>query len=250
MFFLQRTFTSLVHAHAGRTQSNKQGLKLVGFSHFVPKFRQPFSACYSGRYAAIKLRLSRIKEYMNENTLKMMKIYLIGSVSFYQFILLFWEHFNGGVVSHHFLQRSDLPVISNWWGVVVLPVLALLTVIRIDKRIKSQPVSSPSSNSFLKSALVSFLLMLSVTICQSFAFHLGYHNITMYLALLVLISGLFLPIYRIECILGYVIGASFVFGAVIPLIGILVIGLISVISNLLVKPIVLRIVRKLSSAHP
>ncbi|RYV01979.1 hypothetical protein SOPP22_10390 [Shewanella sp. OPT22] len=31
-------------------KTNQQGLKLVGFSHFVPKFSQPILACYCGRY--------------------------------------------------------------------------------------------------------------------------------------------------------------------------------------------------------
>lgn len=30
--------------------------------------------------------------------------------------LLIWQHFHGGVPSHHLLHRSDLPAVSNWWG--------------------------------------------------------------------------------------------------------------------------------------
>ena len=37
---------------------------------------------------------------------------------------LAWEHFHGGVVSHHLLNRADLPAISNAWGAVFLPALA------------------------------------------------------------------------------------------------------------------------------
>lgn len=35
--------------------------------------------------------------------------------------LLAWEYTHGGVVSHHFLDRRDMPAISNWWSLAVLP---------------------------------------------------------------------------------------------------------------------------------
>ena len=39
---------------------------------------------------------------------------------------LAWEHTHGGVQSHHFLARPDLPAISNWWGLIILPSLGWL----------------------------------------------------------------------------------------------------------------------------
>jgi hypothetical protein len=33
--------------------------------------------------------------------------------------LLAWNHFHGGVPSHHILAREDLPEISNWWGGII-----------------------------------------------------------------------------------------------------------------------------------
>ena len=32
-----------------------------------------------------------------------------------------FEHFNGGVKTHHFLARADLPGFSNWLALIVLP---------------------------------------------------------------------------------------------------------------------------------
>ncbi len=53
-----------------------------------------------------------------------------------QFLL--WQYFNGGVPSHHLLHRADLPAISNWWGVAVLPTLTWLLLMRINKRALEQ----------------------------------------------------------------------------------------------------------------
>jgi len=86
--------------------------------------------------------------------------------------------------------------------------------------------------------LIDFFGMLIVSILQSLAFKFGYENITMYMALGVLITGLFLPICRAECLLGHVLGAAFTFGPVLPLIGILVMALVSAFSNLCLKPLI------------
>ncbi len=38
-------------------------------------------------------------------------------------VFIFREYFNGGVVSHNLLAREDLPAISNWWGLLTVPLL-------------------------------------------------------------------------------------------------------------------------------
>ena len=38
-----------------------------------------------------------------------------------------WEALHGGIVTHHLLQRADLPGISNAWGLLVLPALGAWT---------------------------------------------------------------------------------------------------------------------------
>ena len=49
-------------------------------------------------------------------------------------VLLGYEHFNGGVQSHHLLNRPDLPAISNWLGLLALPAIGWLVGIRIRNR--------------------------------------------------------------------------------------------------------------------
>lgn len=179
---------------------------------------------------------------MSEKYFKTIKYTLILIVVIVELCHLAWEHFNGGVLSHHLLNRSDYPSISNWWGIIILPLLAWFATTRIKRRITFTPKDVPAAQKIPTGIVIGFFGMLTVSILQSLAFQFGYQNITMYMALGVLITGLFLPIYRAECILGHVLGAAFTFGPVIPLIGMFVMGSISAFSNLGLKPLVLRIV--------
>jgi uncharacterized membrane protein YecN with MAPEG domain len=184
---------------------------------------------------------------MSEKYYKKIKYYLISIVVILEAGHLLWEHLNGGVLSHHLLNSSDYPAISNWWGIVILPSLAWFSTIRIKKRIRFQADDASVSGKVPIGILVGFFGMLIVSILQSIAFNFGLENITMYMALGVLLVGLFLPIYRTECILGHVLGAAFTFGPVIPVIGILVMASVSAFSNLCVKPLIVRIVGRQAS---
>lgn len=178
---------------------------------------------------------------MSEEYFKKIKYYLVAAVAILELFHLAWEHFNGGVLSHHLLNRSDYPSISNWWGLVILPSLAWFSTTRIKKRITLRLDDVSGASKIPAGIVVGFSAMLTVSILQSVAFQFGYQDITMYLALGVLVTGLFLPIYRAECVLGHVLGAVFTFGPVIPLIGMLVMGSVSAFSNLLLKPLVYRV---------
>jgi uncharacterized membrane protein YecN with MAPEG domain len=174
---------------------------------------------------------------MSEKYFKKVSAYFILIVTIIVLGHLLWEHLNGGILSHHLLHRSDLPAISNWWAIVILPFLAWFTTTRVKRRITLQSDGASSGGKIPNEVLIGFFGMLSVSLLQSIAFEFSYENITVYIALCVLFIGLFLPIYRAECILGHVLGAMFTFGAVIPIIGILVIAAISAFSNLIMKPL-------------
>jgi hypothetical protein len=174
---------------------------------------------------------------MSEKYLEKLSTYFIALVVIFIFVHLLWEYLNGGVLSHHLLNSSDMPAISNWWEIAILPLLAWFATKRIEKRISFKSDDVSADGKIPKGILIGFFGMLIASIFQSLAFELGYGNITMYLALCVLLIGLFLPIYRAECILGYVLGATFTFGPVIPIIGISIFAAISAFSNLLMKPL-------------
>ena len=43
-------------------------------------------------------------------------------------LILLWEYFNGGVVSHNLLAREDLPAFSNFWGLLTVPLLFWISI--------------------------------------------------------------------------------------------------------------------------
>jgi hypothetical protein len=124
--------------------------------------------------------------------------------------LLLWQHFHGGVPSHHLLDNPDLPRISNWYGGLLLPVLAwgLLSLTR-RRMVKA---GTPS----LKPVIAGLVGAAVLGITMSVTFFSGYQTVTTYLALSVLPLALLLPVYRPECLLGLVLGMSVGFGVVLP----------------------------------
>ena len=174
---------------------------------------------------------------MNENKFNAVRNGLFLAVMVFVVGHLAWEYFNGGVVTHHILARADLPGISNWWALVILPLLTLLSAVLVKKRIVDETVSESDPRALPKSVIFGFLGMLVVSIIQSVAFITGYSEVTKYLALGVFALALFLPLYRMECILGHVLGATFVFGPAIPFIGVVIFATLSLISHKGIKPL-------------
>ena len=126
-------------------------------------------------------------------------------------LLLGWQHFNGGVPSHHLLADPSLPKLSNWWGLLTLPTLAWFLLGRIERRRRANPAAPHGDFAAFTGALV-FGAMLSLL------FTAGRHDATGYMAQSVFVLALFYPIHRAACVLGFVIGMTWTFGAVLPMI--------------------------------
>jgi hypothetical protein len=122
------------------------------------------------------------------------------------------EDFNGGVKTHHFLARADLPGFSNWLSLLILPLLGIIVAVRINSLRNSQPSRIPTST---LAACGAGSLAYGAALAASF--HFGLEQVS-----LVLFAGLFLfslalPVYRAEYIFGFVTGMTVTFGSVIPL---------------------------------
>ncbi|HWV47209.1 MAG TPA: hypothetical protein VN039_14500 [Nitrospira sp.] len=140
--------------------------------------------------------------------------------------LLAYEHFNGGVQSNYLLDRPDLPLISNWYGLIVLPLLGWL----LGVRLRNHPTLStrlwlPKD---IWAGLVCSLLYGAAlaTSCELAPF-----TITSALLLGMLLLAVALPIYRVECIFGFVVGMTFTFGAVLPALVAVVFAAVSVVAR-------------------
>ncbi|SFL24915.1 hypothetical protein [Rhodanobacter glycinis] len=125
--------------------------------------------------------------------------------------LVAYESAHGGVQSHHLLDRPDLPAISNWFGLIVLPLLGWLLGIRLRNHLTSSTRFGLPAG--IRAGLACSLLY-GTAMATSFV--LGISTVTSGLFFGLFLLAVVLPIYRIECIFGFVVGMAFAFGAVLP----------------------------------
>lgn len=176
---------------------------------------------------------------MNEKMFFKTRLYFTGIVTIAICSLLAWNHYHGGVPSHHILAREDLPAISNWWGSLLLPLLTWFLLYRIQKRIIHNNDEKSQVSKFSINMFYGFAGALFFGILLSAFFTFGYSDIPGYMLKGLFLLALFFPIYRAECILGFVIGMTFTFGAVLPTGVGSILALIGVVLFLCVRPAIL-----------
>lgn len=149
-------------------------------------------------------------------------------------LLLGWQHLNGGVPAHHLLADPGMPALSNWWGLPILPLLAWYLLGRIERRRAGDPAGAPR-------ICIAFAAALLFGAALAILFTAGQHDATDMMALSLPLVALFYPIYRAEYVLGFVIGMTWTFGAVLPTIAACVFALLGAIVHLGVRMIHARV---------
>jgi len=152
---------------------------------------------------------------MTEATFFKIRIYATGIIAIAIGSLLIYNYYHGGIPSHHILADKDLPEFSNLWGAVLLPLLTWFLTYRTQKRIFHQH-DGPVERSLIKQAIYAFALALVYGIILSIFFSYGYSDMTGNMMLGIFGLALFFPVYCAECLLGFIIGMTFTFGAVLP----------------------------------
>ncbi len=157
---------------------------------------------------------------------------LTAIITFLILIMLLLEHFRGGVVSHHLLANENLPKISNWWGILTIPVISWFTFSNLQKRNISK---DNGQEPILKSQLYGFIGAFIFGIIMTILFYssLEIHN---YLLLLTFALALFIPIYKPEYYLGFILSMAYGFGGILPVIfGFILIVVYAIEYNLIRK---------------
>jgi ABC-type transport system involved in multi-copper enzyme maturation permease subunit len=166
---------------------------------------------------------------MNELNFKF-RLYFTAIVTILIWSLLAWSYYHGGVPVHHVLARKDLPGISNWWGGLFLPLFSWFLLYRIQRRVQKK--NQTNNDNILSAFAGAFVFGILV----SFFFTLGYTEIPGYMLFGLLFLALYLPVYRAEFLLGFVIGMTFTFGAILPIISGSVLALIAFLIYHLIRP--------------
>jgi hypothetical protein len=149
---------------------------------------------------------------------------------------LAWEHFHGGVVRHHLLHRADMPAISNGWGLILLPALTWLLVGRIQRRMALRSGGQGPTSSLPARVVAGFAASLVIGLLLSVSFTRHYESVASSLFLGILLLAVVVPVYRAEFVLGFVLGMTFTFGAVLPTVFASLIGAVSAAVHVLLRP--------------
>lgn len=135
---------------------------------------------------------------------------------------LAFEHFNGGVKTHHFLARGDLPGLSNWLALAILPLVGLALAMRVKSMQGAQsrgvlppPMVAPVAGAMAYGAVLAA------------SFHFGAQQVSVAAFMGLFVCALVLPVYRAEYIFGFILGMTFTFGSAIPLVVALVVATLS-----------------------
>lgn len=130
-----------------------------------------------------------------------------------------WEHLHGGIVSHHLLADPSLPAIWNGWGLLVLPALAWIA---------SRGAFPAGTRGWRPDGrfLLRLLGAMLGGIALSIAFNAGRADVAGGVLLALAAAAMLVRGYRPECLLGFVLGMAFTFGALLPVLigGIIALG--------------------------
>jgi hypothetical protein len=151
---------------------------------------------------------------MNEQQLSRIQLYVTALISLAIWGLLLWQYTHQGIPSHHLLNRADLPTISNAWGALLLPALAWLLVGRRHKRHLLE--RNTENKGYPGSLIAGFVSALIYGGALAFCFYYDYQEIFSYLLQGMLLLAVFFKLYREECLLGFILGMSLTFGAILP----------------------------------
>lgn len=127
--------------------------------------------------------------------------------------VLLWEYTHGGVVKHYILHSDDMPGMSNWWGLIIIPLFTWIvsSFIRIDT---TNNISTEHRNILIRGLI---LFIIGCTISYIFTIY-PESNFPLYITGTLVFISFFTPIHKAEYLLGYVLGTFFVFGTFIPVI--------------------------------
>ena len=167
------------------------------------------------------------------------RLLLTAVVSFYTGVYLLWQHSTTGVPAHHLLHDPQLPAISNWWGLLILPLVTWCLTTLINKR---YGLYYPKKVWLQLGAASLYALTMTLL------FYAGYMSLVSLLAVpFILFVSLFFPVYQAPFLLAYVVVSSAGFGAFIPTLGGFIVAAMAYVTHHFIRPIPIWLFTKLTT---
>ncbi len=129
--------------------------------------------------------------------------------------LLAWQYTHDGVPVHYLFHNKDLPGFSNWWGLMILPLLSLFSFKLLSRRLATK--SDIDQAVTIKYSIIGFLASAVWGFGLSLAFLNGYNDAAALFFFTIPVFGLFFKVYREPFFFGFVFSMSFAFGPILPL---------------------------------
>ena len=168
------------------------------------------------------------------------RLLLTSLVVGYIFVQLIWQHLTSGVPKHYVLNDPSLPAISNWWGLIILPIFTWFLTTFLTKQY---------GDVYPRKVWLQLLGAGVYALVISILFYSGYVELLSMLVLpTIIMAALFLPIYQPPFLLGYVLVSSVGFGAVLPLIGGLVFAAIAYVVYNVIRPLPIYLLKLVSKS--
>lgn len=119
-------------------------------------------------------------------------------------LVLAVQHHVDGVPEHYLFGVEELPALSDWWGLVLLPVLTWAALGRIKPGYDGEALLKDLIGGLLFGGALAFF------------YEHGRLDLFDFLGVGLLLLALSYPIYRAGCVLGFAFGAAYAFGPVMP----------------------------------
>lgn len=187
--------------------------------------------------------LTHAGDVLNEKEFPRFRLQLLSAVALLIGVVLVWKHFHGGVPRHHVLHRGDLPAISCWWDLLVLPVLSWICLGRARVRLLNPADGGAERPRYAPGFLVAFGGAILVGAAISLLFTSKHEDAISYLLYALVAISFFVPIYRAESVLGFVLGMVLTFGSVLPLLFSCLLVVVGVVPYRVVRPALLSVGR-------
>jgi len=140
------------------------------------------------------------------------KTYFTTVVSILVAIYLAWDYQDGSFDKHYLLHDENLPGFSNLWGIILIPFVTWLALTVLNSFFLVKTAEKAGS------VVLKFFLAILFGIIISISFSIGNDNIPAGMMLGAIGLSLFIPLYRPEYILGFILSMIVVFGCVLPVI--------------------------------
>ena len=129
-----------------------------------------------------------------------------------------------------------------------MPILTWFLLSRIEKRLDKKISQTQQTNNSISKVFWLFITGLVFGILLSTSFINEYKPFSDNVLYIIIVLSFIIPVYYSEFILGFILGMTYTFGAIIPTVFILIIAAIGLVAYRFIRPIVLSLTTRLGNS--